>query len=193
MSMKKKFTMQLFNSGLDLFVPLLSQSSQIQLSETQYHCLHIEKFELVRSLSILGDVLDQWLNTVTAFLSLCRCILCCRGLQKHKHKIRRLTILTSTSSNLSIIQLNQPLSTTSTQSILDLIWSGCDLAEDGEEKGAACGEYLSEVQGAMRDFCKGPTLNDFTQIFAFQSLSQPRNLSVLSSRFGQPSPPLDRA
>ena len=43
------------------------------------------------------------------------------------------------------------------QSILDLIWSGCDLAEDGEEKGAACGEYLSEVQGAMRDFCKGMT------------------------------------
>ena len=33
---------------------------------------------------------------------------------------------------------------------------GCDFAED-DEKAAACREYLDEVQGAMRDLCKGMT------------------------------------
>ena len=42
------------------------------------------------------------------------------------------------------------------QNFLDLTWWGCDSAED-EEKPEACLEYLGEVQGAMRDFCKGMT------------------------------------
>ena len=33
---------------------------------------------------------------------------------------------------------------------------GCDFAED-DEKAAACRDYLDEVQGAMRDLCKGMT------------------------------------